>query len=381
MPIRGEAPVDDLGGFYADGTAWLGEADWFDAHTHIGANDPDGVRGTPAEIVAGLDAAGHRRALLFAMQEPSGYAAANDAVLDACAVSVGRLVALARVDPKTPDAVTEARRCLDAGARGIKLHPRSDRFDLPHPVVDELVALAAERQAIVLFHAGRGIPVLGAAAAMLARAHPEAAIVLAHAGISDLGLLRDEAATLPNLYFDTAWWQIADVLMLMTSIPPSRILYASDMPYGPGRFAAFLLRRAARAAGHPPAVVRAMAGGQLGRLVAGQTPLDLGPAIGTRELSVREPALERVVAHASAAAQTAFRDGDPGESLALARLACQTAGGEAHGALLVAADGALARAQRHVVLAPGDPWAAVPGALVAQALCGTPEAGAPAPPG
>lgn len=379
MPIRGEAPGDHLRAFYADGRAWLGDADWFDAHTHAGADDPDGVKGTAAEILAGLDDAGHRRALIFAMQEPAGYPPANDAILAACAASGGRLVALARVDPNAPGALAEARRCLDAGARGIKLHPRSDTFGLPHPVVGELVALAAERRGIVLFHAGRGIPVLGLAAAALARAHPEAAIVLAHAGISDLGLLRNEAGALANLFFDTAWWQVADVLTLMTSVPPGRILYASDMPYAPGRYTALLLLRTARAAGHAPEVVRAMAGGQLARLVDGRAPLELGPALGTARLARREPALERIVVHASAAAQVCFRDGDPTEPLALARLACQTAGGEPHAALLAAAEEVLARAQQHVALAPDDAWAAVPGALVAQALCGTPEVGAPAP--
>ncbi len=379
MPIRAQAPGDDLGAYYHDGRSWLGDADWFDAHTHMGANDPDGVKGTPSEILAGLDDAGHQHALLFAMHEPAGYPPANDAVLEACAASGGRLVALARVDPNAPGAVTEARRGLDAGARGIKLHPRSDAFPLPHPVVDQLAALAAERRALVLLHAGRGIPVLGLAAAALARANPQAAIVLAHAGISDLGLLRDEAAALPNLFFDTAWWQVADVLALMTSVPPGRILYASDMPYGPGRFTALLLLRTARAAGHAPEVVRAMAGGQLARLVAGHAPLELGPALGTARLARREPALERIVVHASAAAHVSFRGGDPTEALALARLACPTAGGEPHAALLAAADDVLALAQRHVALAPDDAWAAVPGALVAQALCGTPEVGAPAP--
>jgi len=378
VPIRAQAPGDDLGAHYDDGRSWLGEAEWFDAHTHMGADDPDGVKGTPSEILAGLDDAGHRRALLFAMHEPTGYPAANDAVLEACAASDGRLVALVRVDPNARGAVAEARRGLRAGARGIKLHPRSDAFGLPHPVVDELVALAAERRALVLFHAGRGIPVLGLATAALARAHPPAAIVLAHAGISDLGLLREEAAALPNLFFDTAWWQVADVLALMTSIPPARILYASDMPYGPGRFTALLLLRTARAAGHAPEVVRAMAGGQLARLIDGQAPLELGPALGTARLSRRVPALERVVVHASAAAHVSFRGGDPTEALALARLACQTAGGEPHAALLAAADDALSRAQQHVALAPGDGLAAVPGALVAQALCGTPEVEAPA---
>lgn len=378
MPIRGEAPDDDLGAVLRDGTDWLGDTDWFDAHTHMGRNDPDGVKATPEEILAGLEAAGHRRALLFAMQEPAGYPPANDAVLEACAGSGGRLVALVRVDPNAPGALEEARRGLDAGARGIKLHPRSDAFGLPHPVVDALAALAEERRAVVLFHAGRGIPVLGLAAAALARRHPGAMVVLAHAGISDLGLLRDEAASLPNLLFDTAWWQVADLLALMTSVPPGRILYASDMPYGPGRFAAFLLRRTARAAGHPPEVVRAMAGGQLTRLVDGEAPLDLGPAVGTAALARRDPALERVVAHAAAAVQCGFRGGDPSEAIAFARLACQTVGGEAQEPLLKAADGVLERAQAHAAAAPGDPLAVVPAALVAQALCGTPESGLPA---
>ena len=106
------------------------------------------------EILAGLDAAGHHRALIFAMHEPAGYTAANDAVLAACAASDGRLLPLARVSPNAGDAVAEARRCLAAGARGFKLHPRSDAFTLPHPAVEEVVALAHEARAPVLFHAG-----------------------------------------------------------------------------------------------------------------------------------------------------------------------------------------------------------------------------------
>lgn len=31
---------------------------FFDAHTHLGQDDPDGYRATPEEIVAGLDRAG-----------------------------------------------------------------------------------------------------------------------------------------------------------------------------------------------------------------------------------------------------------------------------------------------------------------------------------
>ncbi|MDQ3850767.1 MAG: hypothetical protein M3296_09175, partial [Actinomycetota bacterium] len=95
-------------------------AGWFDAHTHIGQNDPDGMRGTLDGLLAALDDAGHERALVFAMHEPDGYGPANDAVLEAARDSGGRLSALVRVSPNAAGAVAEARRGLRVGARGIK---------------------------------------------------------------------------------------------------------------------------------------------------------------------------------------------------------------------------------------------------------------------
>jgi predicted TIM-barrel fold metal-dependent hydrolase len=294
LPVNGSQFDPRLLDVYMDGRDALGTAEWFDAHTHIGQNDPDGRKATAEEIIGGLDAARHQRALVFAMHEPDGYAAANDAVLEASAASGGRLLPLARVAPNADGALAEARRCLRAGAVGFKLHPRSDAFALPHPVVEEVVALAHEHRAPVLFHAGRGIPHLGDAVVDLARRYPDARLILAHAGISDLGWIAADAAALENLYFDTAWWNVADQLQLYATIPPGRILYASDMPYGPGLFAAFCFLRVARAVGHGPAVLRAIAGGQLARLVAREAPLDLGPPPGVdvvgRRVLRRRPA-------------------------------------------------------------------------------------------
>ena len=377
MPIRGGEQHEVLAPVHLDERAWVGDVAWFDAHTHMGHADPDGSRADPEEIVAGLDAARQQRALIFAMQEPDGYRAPNDAVLAAAAASGGRLVGMCRVDPKDPGAVEEAARCLEAGAVGIKLHPRSDSFGLPHPTVDRLVALAAERRAPVLFHAGRGIPELGAAALALAREHPGARIILAHAGISDLGSLLEPAAELPNLFFDTAWWQIADVLQLYCGVPPARILYASDMPYGPGTFASFLFLRAAHQAGLSPEQAGVIAGEQLRRVVEGEDPLELGPPTGDEALGPRSAALERVVGHTSSAIQLAFRGGDPAEPLALARLGCQCPSSHPHAELLAAAASLLDRAQA-ARAAAGDALTIIPATLTAHALCGTPAAGVPA---
>lgn len=348
---------------------------WFDAHTHIGQNDPDGQTATADEILAGLDAAGHERALTFAMHEPGGYREANDVSISAAAASDGRLLALARVAPGSEDAVAEAERCLVAGARGFKLHPRSDAFALTHPDVERVVALAAERRMPVLFHAGRGIPQLGPAAVDLAERYPDARLILAHAGVSDLGLLAEPASRLPNLFFDTSWWHPTDLLQLFATVPPGRILYASDMPYGPGLFSMFAALRCGAAVGYGPDTMRAIVGGQLDRVMTGGEPEDLGPAPGAPTLGPRMLAGERVASYVAIAMQLAFNGHDPSEAIALARCGCPCAADDEAAALLRQVDLLLARGERAL---PFDPTAGVEplaGMLAAGFIAATPSAG------
>ena len=324
MSVPGEPHDDLLAELHADEVERLPAGTlWFDAHTHMGHNDPDGFEADPEEIVAGLDRAGQDRALIFAMHEPTGYPRANDQVLEACFASGGRLEALARIDPNAPDALGEAQRCLDAGARGFKLHPRSDAFGLPHPVVEDIVELAGSRRAPVLFHAGRGMPHLGEAVVDMARAHPDARLILAHAGISEVGWIAPYAAELPNVLFDTAWWQVADMLALFTTIPPGQILYASDMPYGSPRFHALNALRCARAAGVGEEARAIMAGTQLQRVLDGDDLLELGPPPGADDLGARDVAYERIVTYLGLAAYLSYRELPEEEPLALAALACQ----------------------------------------------------------
>jgi uncharacterized protein len=380
MPVNGANFDPRLEALYRDGREVLGDAEWFDAHTHIGENDPDGRKATPEEIIGGLDQAGHGRALVFPMHEPDGYGPANDAVLRAAAESGGRLMPLARVSPHHEDAVAEAERCLENGARGFKLHPRSDDFQLPHPAVDRIVALADERRMPVLFHAGRGIPHLGEAVVDLARTYPGARLILAHAGISDLGWIARDAAELPNLLFDTAWWLVADHLQLYATIPPGQILYASDMPYGPGLSTAFIFVRVARAVGLEAEAMRAIAGGQLARIMDGEDLLDLGPAPGAGSVGPRVIQTERVVSYSATAMQIAFRGLDPTEPLALARLACRTSADDEHGALLRYVDRLLEVAQENLAADPETPRVISSATLLALTIAGTPTAGVPAAP-
>jgi uncharacterized protein len=294
----------------------------FDAHTHIGQNDPDGMKQQPEELMASLRGARARGAFVFPMHEPDGYRAANDAVLVAAQGSDGLLVPFCRVNPND-DALHEAERSLNAGARGIKLHPRAEQFTLDHPAVKQLSALANERRLPILIHAGRGIPALGLHAVELAGEFPDARLILAHAAISDLSWIWRAAPDHPNLLFDTAWWMPADLVSLFSLVPPGQILFASDAPYGHTMMSASFQLRWALQAGFSSEQMRFVAGEQALRLAAGDPLRPAGPAVGETERP-QHLLLDRVAEFLLLAAIATMRGtAEAGaEMLALARLAC-----------------------------------------------------------
>jgi uncharacterized protein len=335
-----------------------GPLDLYDAHTHIGQNDPDGFKQTPAELLDALAHAG-ARAVVFPMHEPDGYGPANDAVLEAVAAAPDRLVAFCRVSPHD-SAVREARRALDAGARGIKLHPRAEQFGMDEPVVAELVALADERRIPVLIHAGRGIPALGENTVRLAERHPGARLILAHAAISDLAWLWRVLPSHPNVLIDTAWWNAVDLVALFALAPPANILWASDSPYGRPIPSAVFALRCALQAGSTVEQVRAIAGGTLERILAGGEPEDLGPAPGPPRESL-DPLLERAISHLTSGFARIVGGADAAEPLALARLACAVGPDHPLSDVFAAVLGRLDRYEAD--LAPAPPGARFPVAL------------------
>src|SRR3954467_4473731 len=60
----------------------------FDAHTHTGSNDPDGVKCSVEELLDALGQIGSRAAV-FTMHEPDGYPPANDRAMAEAEASDG----------------------------------------------------------------------------------------------------------------------------------------------------------------------------------------------------------------------------------------------------------------------------------------------------
>ena len=322
-----------------------------DAHTHLGGNDPDGWRCSPAELTGALTLAG-ARAVVFPLMEPVGYREANDAVLAAAAASDGRLVPFCRVNPHIGP-VRELKRCLAAGARGVKLHPRAERFDLGHPGVAAVFAAAAEHRLPVTVHAGFGMGSLGRDVLVLGERYPQAPLILAHLGVTDLAWIWRRLGDHPSLFFDTAWWNPADHLALFALVPPGRILLGSDAPYGTPTAAAIVAIRCALQAGLTAAQIEAVTGGQLERILAREGPLDTGPVPGPPPPR-RLPLLDRVFA-LLAGALAKMLDGHPATGLLqLARLGCQAGPATPEAPLLQQIAELLDRQQHYAQTTPRD---------------------------
>jgi hypothetical protein len=295
-------------------------AEVIDAHTHLGL-DEDGRSLTLAQLLEQLDDAEARRACVFPLHDPDrhpSYRVPNDRVLDWAGESDGRLVPFCRLDP-AEDPGQEARRCLAAGARGIKLHPRAQAFQFDGPEMDEVFAIAEEAAVPILIHAGRGLPPLADGLADLALRHPGATLILAHGAICDQGILTTRLAEHPGVLYDISCFFPLDVIELFARVPAERIVFASDPPYGMPATTLYLALRVAQQAGLDIPTTKAMLGGTMASLLDGHglpavTPPRRGPSI---SLSGR---LARVYGYASLVGPALFT-GAPEQAHAMLEMA------------------------------------------------------------
>ncbi len=251
------------------------DLDVFDAHTHLGT-DIDGMVGRPEELLGTMDRYGISRAFVFCLDEPDrhpGFRAGNDRTLEFAAHSDGRFIPFVRL-ALDEGPIEEARRCLDLGARGIKLHPRAQKFLLDDDRLAPVFALAAERGVPILIHAGRGLPPIAAELERLVDSHPGAQLILAHAGIADLANLAHRFAGKRGVFFDTSVWSAIDLLDLLRLVPPEQVVYASDYPYGQQPGGLLLSLRVARASGFDETELGAMFAGNAARIADGEEPVE-----------------------------------------------------------------------------------------------------------
>jgi hypothetical protein len=242
----------------------------------------------------------------------------NDRVLAWALQSEGRLIPFCRLDP-AEDPLTEGERCLAAGARGVKLHPRAQDFGFDGPEMEGIFALAEAARVPILIHAGRGLPPLADGLVDLALRHPDVVLILAHGAICDQGIITSRLADHPGVLYDISCFFPLDVIELLARAPIERIVFASDPPYGLPATSLYMALRVAAYSGLDEAAVRGMLGGTIAGLLDGHglpavTAPRRGPSI---TLSGR---LARVYGYASLTGPAIFA-GTPDQAQAMLDMA------------------------------------------------------------
>jgi Tat protein secretion system quality control protein TatD with DNase activity len=295
-----------------------------DAHLHVGLHDPAGFQATPEEVLECLRVAA-ARGVVFPLKEPAGYRVANEQAAALAQMHPDLLSAFGRLDPRD-DPLAEADRCLDAGAVGLKLHPRGEDFEIADTRLDDVFELADERRLPLMIHAGAGDPSVVEHVLARARAHPNARLILAHCAVASFAAAVEAMSTHSNVYIDTAWWNPSDVLALIASVPAERVLFASDVPFAGPVLCQVLTGRIALQTGLSAERTKLLMGEQTGRLLEHGEPVPMAAPPGPGEPLA--PELERLYVTLCTVVEPMLRGDPPGQGLELARGTCERPGEE-----------------------------------------------------
>ncbi len=326
-------------------------ADIFDAHLHLG-HDIDGMVGDYDQLEALMSAYGISRAFMFCLDEPDrepSFTAANDRTLAFAERSGGRLIPFVRLDLNEAP-IEEAKRCLDLGARGIKLHPRAQKFTATDERLAPVFELASERRVPILIHGGRGLPPIAQGLRSLVDRYPGATLIIAHCGIADLAELARCMTGRKGVLFDTSTWSPIDLLDFYRLFPPEQAVYASDYPYGQQPSSLLIAVKTALVAGYSEAQLRAMLADTANALADGHELPEPTTPLGSDTLS-QSLQLARVHQYLSMATPLLWsRQTDTVGVLGLAISACSERNGHV----------AEVERIRELIVAARDLWETVP---------------------
>ena len=174
----------------------------------------------------------------------------NDAVLEFAARNADVAIPFASIDPhRGPAGVSEARRLVAAGVRGLKLHPPGQQFFANDRIAYPLYEVFAEAKLPVIFHTGHsgfGAGARGGGGVRLkygdpmpiddvAVDFPDLPIVMAHPSFP----WQDEALSIclhkPQVHIDLSGWSpkyfSPSLVQYANTLLKEKVLFGSDYPW------------------------------------------------------------------------------------------------------------------------------------------------------
>lgn len=206
----------------------------FDAHAHIGM-DKDGSKMSVEALIKAMKESHVISAIIFPLNDPVHYkdfAKPNNVVLAAHKKYPKNLIPFFRLNPNF-NWEDEFDRCVSLGFRGIKLHPRSQNFEIGSAEATKIYRRAEEKKLVVLMHLGIGTEEGKIADKLLTitRKFPKLRLILGHGAFVDLDNAIKKLGRTKNVLFDLSTMQIFDLFTLMSHVNEKKLVFGSDIPY------------------------------------------------------------------------------------------------------------------------------------------------------
>jgi len=211
--------------------------------------------GTIANVLNNMKLGGIDHTIMVNFAPPKIIEDNNMWTLEAASEFDGRLIPLVNFHPEMEGSLSEhLDRYIGLGAKGIKMHPMAQSFDVRDERLDELYNKCSEYSFGILIHCGRVsnarlneysdfeciLPII--------EKYPKLPIVLAHMADGNVEHVLKASKEYSNVYFDTSivisgypeimnvnepsWLEDDQVVAVINEIGADKVIFGSDFPWG-----------------------------------------------------------------------------------------------------------------------------------------------------
>ena len=179
------------------------------------------------------------RAIVMAIDFPFGTQ--NSGAYLRAMQGQGALTPYIAINPLKPGWEARMDRLVDAGARGLKIHPYSEFMTSDHPLIIRMLRRCLRTGLPVQFHTAFNALAPGFLQ-MLARmetydkairSFPDTVFILGHAGMDFYDKAIEYANEYPNVYLEIDGQPPDNLRRIIDRVDHSRILFGSDWPFFP----------------------------------------------------------------------------------------------------------------------------------------------------
>lgn len=203
-----------------------------DFHTHIGLSRNDGARQTVQDTLRAMQQFKVSKSFIFPIDEKNpgpSYAHLNRKIARLIK-RYHNLIGVARLNPNELEAsFREIGQATRSGFRGVKLHPRSDRFSVGR--TEPLFSCINQNRLVVILHTDHEPKCHPSQWLHIFKAYPKTFFILAHSGKDIYREAIEIAKHCPNVYLDTSTLSYYRTGVIVKNAGARKVIFASDVPY------------------------------------------------------------------------------------------------------------------------------------------------------